>query len=312
MICEICKNEFKSLSGLHSHLGKTHGVLQKEYYHTFFPRYDKFTGKLIRYKDYHYYFNTDFNTKDSLLDWLKENPLEGREYCLNFLKKRCEEKKVNKIPSHVELKSLFFPSLLGLSHLFEGVDKLQSLLNENNLQLKLSTSVPKINWDDPLSIIIDTREQAPLKFDGLKTDVSKISAGDYAPNNAHFCNLFIERKSLFDLAGTLGNNKERFEREVIRAQSLGFYLVVLVEANFKEAMEYWPRTLGKGGFRFGKKMNGSHMMHEIRDLMTRYDNIQFVFSGNRSRSVDLVEKIFRMGDAAKRVDLEYLKDIKSI
>jgi hypothetical protein len=42
--------------------------------------------------------------------------------------------------------------------------------------------------------------------------------------------------------------------------------------------------------------------------MTDYDNIQFVFAKNRQKSTSMIEAIFRMGEAAKYVDLEFLKD----
>lgn len=306
MICELCKAEFKSLGGLHGHISKTHKQTQKDYYYFFSPRYDKQTGKLIKYSSYKEYFNTDFNTKDSFFDWLKENNEEGREYCLSLLKRRSEEKKTNLIPSQVELKSLFLPSLVGFDKIFGGLDKFFEAAANTGLKKKLDFIAPTVDEEEVLSIKIDTREQTPLVFDGIKTETGKLTAGDYAPNSNYFCDLFIERKSLYDLAGTLGNQRERFEREVIRAKSLGFYLVVLVECKYSEVAAF-----GYGN-PFAKKMNGSHIHHEIRDLMTRYDNIQFLFSGNRARSTELVEKIFRMGAAAKSVDLEYLKDTGEI
>jgi len=62
-----------------------------------------------------------------------------------------------------------------------------------------------------LKIFIDTREQTPLSF--ANSEVKKLIVGDYCPNDSFFCNLFVERKSIFDLAGTLTKGLERFERE---------------------------------------------------------------------------------------------------
>jgi hypothetical protein len=42
--------------------------------------------------------------------------------------------------------------------------------------------------------------------------------------------------------------------------------------------------------------------------MKEYNNIQFVFAPNRFRSVEMIESIFRMGEAAKTTDLEWCKD----
>lgn len=75
------------------------------------------------------------------------------------------------------------------------------------------------------TILIDTREQTPLEFTGLHirgvnsmpTKVQKLDEGDYSVEGLEDI-LFIERKSVNDLYGTIFKGRERFERELTRAQ----------------------------------------------------------------------------------------------
>jgi ERCC4-type nuclease len=69
----------------------------------------------------------------------------------------------------------------------------------------------------PQSVIvgIDTREQTPLDVSPLKSVIVTMPTGDYGlvafPDY-----VALERKSLSDLLGVIGQERERFEREVQR------------------------------------------------------------------------------------------------
>ncbi len=297
MICELCQKECKSYSALHSHLTREHKVTQGEYYQFFFPRYDKFDGEKIYFKDRESYFISDFNSKDNLFGWLKANLAEAQDYSLQLLVNRAERKNDWRLPSQTELKSLFAPSLLGYEKIFSSFSLFQNAAEDAGFK-GLGYEVPVFKQGN-IKIFQDTREQSPLKFD-FPVTVQKLACGDYCPNKDFFCDLFIERKSLSDLAGTLTQGIERFEREIERARNLGFYLVILTECKYSDLADYSPANS------FSRKINGAFLLNQIRKLMN--DNIQFLFSSSRARSAELVEKIFRMGEQAKRVDLEFLKD----
>ena len=70
---------------------------------------------------------------------------------------------------------------------------------------------------DPSQVvcIVDTREQLPLNLDPLRTEPATLPTGDYSLKGLehHVC---IERKSLDDLLGCVGRDRERFERELHR------------------------------------------------------------------------------------------------
>lgn len=61
--------------------------------------------------------------------------------------------------------------------------------------------------------LIDSREQAPLCLDPLKVKIATFATGDYSLRGLEHV-VEIERKSLVDLIGCVGRERERFDREV--------------------------------------------------------------------------------------------------
>jgi ERCC4-type nuclease len=82
--------------------------------------------------------------------------------------------------------------------------------------------------DAQLVIVVDTREQLPLPFSRLKTRAGTLLTGDYSV--AGLESLFaIERKSISDLVGCcVGQNRERFERELHRLRGFRFKRLLIV------------------------------------------------------------------------------------
>jgi hypothetical protein len=265
----------------------------------FFPRFDLFDNEPIEFKDIKQYSSTDFSSKYNFLKWIAPGGKEVQDYSINILKQRAEEKVTNLIPANVELKSLFAPNLSDYISMFGGVDNFKSVLGEAGLQMKLGIENP-VQKEGDFKIFIDSREQAALPFEN--SEVKKLIVGDYCPSEEFFCNVFVERKSLYDLAGTLTAGLDRFKREIERAVDLGLYLVVVTESSFIDAFDYSPKNS------FSQRIGGPYLFNKIRLLMKDYNNIQFVFAKNRDRSRELTEKIFRMGEAARTTDLEWCKD----
>jgi ERCC4-type nuclease len=63
--------------------------------------------------------------------------------------------------------------------------------------------------------IIDTREQLPLDLAPLQTTTATLTTGDYSAVGLEKV-VAIERKSLADLLACVGQNRDRFDREVMR------------------------------------------------------------------------------------------------
>jgi DNA excision repair protein ERCC-4 len=79
-------------------------------------------------------------------------------------------------------------------------------------------------------IVVDSREQTPLIFTRLKSVVIGLDTGDYSFVGAE-TTFAVERKSIQDLvACCVGDNRERFERELIRLRGYRFKRLLLVGA----------------------------------------------------------------------------------
>lgn len=99
----------------------------------------------------------------------------------------------------------------------------------------------------PVAVIVDTREQTPFLFQGIRADAKDkrrpieinivnrcLSSGDYSLDGFE-SRVAIERKSLSDLYGTLGKGRQRFEKELQRLAMYDFAAVV-VEAAWLEIL----------------------------------------------------------------------------
>ena len=105
----------------------------------------------------------------------------------------------------------------------------------------------------PDTIIVDTREQSPYAFADLHADASAgggpltitvergtLPTGDYSLASLRGLTV-VERKSLADLYGTIGQGRARFERELARMQILPLPAAVVVEAEWTDIL-YRPPT----------------------------------------------------------------------
>lgn len=85
-----------------------------------------------------------------------------------------------------------------------------------------------------LIALIDTREQCPLDLAPLRTERGTLATGDYSVRGLED-RIAIERKSLADLIGCVGAERERFERELQRLRAYETRAVV-VEASWADLL----------------------------------------------------------------------------
>ena len=78
---------------------------------------------------------------------------------------------------------------------------------------------------DPV-IVIDSREQAPFEFTTLRARVDKLDTGDYSVYGLEHL-VCVERKSLPDLLGCCGRERERFVRELQRMKAYRFRMLII-------------------------------------------------------------------------------------
>src|SRR5271155_877807 len=83
---------------------------------------------------------------------------------------------------------------------------------------------------DNLVILIDRREQRPLVFDGVETRPATLKTADYSciADGVDLQDVVaIERKSVSDLLGCVGQGRDRFERELERLEKIRFRALVV-------------------------------------------------------------------------------------
>jgi DNA excision repair protein ERCC-4 len=98
-------------------------------------------------------------------------------------------------------------------------------------------------------IVIDTREQDPLGFEDLAAEVGTLQTGDYSFRGGEEV-FAIERKAVADLVGCcVGDNRDRFFRELHRLRGFRFKRLVIVGDRAKiERAEYRSRIAPKAVF----------------------------------------------------------------
>jgi hypothetical protein len=272
------------------------------YYQKHMPRRDLFTNELIQFKSKEYYFNTDFNTKGNLKKWLeKSSPSEQREYITQYFLKRKQNKNLVYTPCQNELKTLPIPGMVYLNKLFGDYYQWADSLGFINKYRAYSLDKSLITDISNKVIFADKREQKRLDFN-LTTRNKSMSFGDYRMANR---DIYIERKSVADLWGTLTIGYERFIREIERAKAANCYLVTVVEEALSEVYKYPHRWQ----VRHKIKMSAEIPLHNMRAICQNYSHTQFVFVKDRETASKTIEKIFSIGDQYKWADLQYLLDI---
>lgn len=124
-----------------------------------------------------------------------------------------------------------------------------------------------------MKVIVDSREQCPYLFqgklyEGVTTIEGTLQSGDYSLAGLTD-RIAVERKSLPDLIQCLGKDRDRFRRELERAQGLEFFAVV-IEADWGQ--------LAKG--QYHGMLNQHSACQSVAAFMARY-RIPFHFAGTR-------------------------------
>lgn len=307
VICKIDGKEFKDEKTLHLSL-KGYGLNKVKYYQTYYERRDLLTGELINFKTKEQYLNSDFNDKNNMKKWLKQQPLDkAQEYCKQLLIKRKENKNLIYSLTQIELRTIMAPSIIFYNKIFKDYyDVCSSLGLENKFihpNLIGDHFKNKLNQKD--IIYVDTREQSWLKFN-IPFEIKTLPFGDYACSNDN-CGCFIERKSLSDFISTLSvKNYDRFKNEIEKAKKNNSYIIVMVEEILNNALsfQYLPHISKK------IKATPEYIFHNVRELLQEYDNLQFLFVDGRKEMTRLIESIFASKCFYKKIDLQLAYDMK--
>ena len=107
-------------------------------------------------------------------------------------------------------------------------------------------------------LLVDTREQKPLRFSHLHAESATLYTGDYSGRGLEEV-FAVERKSLADLAGSLTRVRDRFMREMHRMRGYQFpYLLII-----GDDMEL-SRLIAQG------RLKLHQVEHSLRAIESRY------------------------------------------
>lgn len=138
-------------------------------------------------------------------------------------------------------------------------------------------------------IVIDDREKKPYQFTGVETIERRLDVGDYTYDG--FADTFaVERKTLDDLATSVGSGRDRFEDEIKRAQSLSEF-VVLIEAPSGDVYRY----AGDGYCpNYYSNIYPNSVIGTVEKWPVKYSTLDFEWAGNRKdaeqRALSLLDK----------------------
>lgn len=128
-----------------------------------------------------------------------------------------------------------------------------------------------------MRVLVDNREKKPWKFPGLDTKFTTLDVGDYTYDG--FEHVFaVERKSLDDLANSVGNERERFENEIKRAQDLKEFAVV-IEAPRSAVEDY--ADMGECP-NYYSRIHPNSILGTVDKWPERYDTLSFTWEDNRT------------------------------
>jgi hypothetical protein len=303
IFCLIDNTEHDCREYLHNHLKKL-GVSQEKYYLEYVKKYDLLTGEPIKFKSVDQYLNSDFNDKRNMKKWLLSQGKTAENWSIEWLKKRKESKSLVYSPTQVELLSLMAPSM----HFYQRFGDYYKICREIGLVDKFSFIKLDAKKYRPITKIIqDTREKRPLNFKNVSIEVAKLDVGDYGLPDSDLYKVYVERKSISDFAQTVTRDRGRFEREIERAKQSNKHLVVLVESPLSTALsfDYLPQM------KFSQ-VKPAHAFKNVRDILQKYSNVQFLFVNGRVEAANYLVKILSLGATAGQIDLQWYYENKLI
>ena len=279
-------------------------MTQEEYYHHFHPRYDRLSGEIIPYESRDHYFSQEFARHENKNTWclIHKNQDEVKEFMLGELAARIEEKRLNYVPSHLEMVSSGLLHLDVYREIFGSFSKVCEQLGKKPIFGK-GVDFNKFKDRAPpkdLHIFVDTREQHPLGF--KNSSPLKLDFGDYGTGGQYYDKTFVDRKSLQDFRGTLSQgNLNRFREELGRAKRFGCYVYVLTECTIQDIVDSDDRAHGS--------TSSAYLFHNARILQHEFKgHCQFLFSGSRRASEYLIPRLLLWGQKLWDVDLQYYLD----
>lgn len=131
--------------------------------------------------------------------------------------------------------------------------------------------------ENKITIIVDTQEQLPYHFKKekhIQVVKEKLATGDYSLKG-HTDRIIIERKTLTDLLGVIGNERERFKKELQRLKDNCEFPVLLIEGNVSD-------IFNKSALPYDSKIHPNAVIGSLISWSVKY-GVHIIFAGNRTR-----------------------------
>ena len=136
------------------------------------------------------------------------------------------------------------------------------------------------------TIIIDSREQDPYFLRDTKTEcstkIAKLDCGDYSVEGFE-TRVAVERKSILDACGTLGNGRDRFKREMERMNELMF-AAIIIESSLIDFVNYIKSDETR------PQINPKAAIQTLIAFSVRYD-VHVIWAENRKFAARYTESI---------------------
>lgn len=123
-----------------------------------------------------------------------------------------------------------------------------------------------------MNILRDDREKTPWDLPGVEVEEARLDTGDYTVEG--FKDRFaVERKSVNDLATSVGSERNRFEAEVRRAQSMDEFTVI-IEGTRAEVDNH----------QYYSQIHPNAVLGTVDKWPQKYDVLDFIWAGGRERA----------------------------
>lgn len=134
--------------------------------------------------------------------------------------------------------------------------------------------------DTEMKLVVDNREKKPWKFPGFDNVVYKtLDVGDYTLEG--FEHVFaVERKSLDDLASSLGTDRDRFQREIERAQDLEEFAVVIESPRSDVSMHQHKKHCPN----YYSKLYPKTIISTEESWSNKYDTLDWIWRDGRDNA----------------------------
>lgn len=146
--------------------------------------------------------------------------------------------------------------------------------------------------DSPFTVLVDTREQAPYRFQNLQSNVDRgnklilvpiervaLPTGDYSILGLHH-KVAVERKEKGDLFHCMGKDRSRFEKQVERLNEIesGF---LVTECNIASILAGHPNS----------QMNPRAIVRTIISWQFKYPRVHWWLMPTRARAEAITYRI---------------------